>query len=149
MKTATDWLKRFYPREANGSEGSWAYAINHSIKKWSGLYSHILVKYGLRTPPEYRSVFESGGKIVLEMGSESCQLCKKSVEMVEDYIYFCQVCPLYLSRDNKTCWDGKESPWNIWTQSGNPKPMILALELARDWEKKNKFDEIDKTWSTR
>lgn len=47
-KTPADWLNKFYPESAaKAAKRSWFEALEHSIRKWSGLYPTTLKSHGI------------------------------------------------------------------------------------------------------
>lgn len=122
------WIAEFYPVPAHAvtANGSRTLsALAHSIRKWKGLRYANLAKYGLFKPP-------------IEVRGETCALCE---EFFNEIIVSCKGCPLFELRgvpcDEDMEYDvgpGAEgrSPFFHYHDTGDPEPMILALETAFD-----------------
>ena len=124
------WKEEFYnePAESVSAED----AVDHCIKKWTGLLKKNLKKhkaeqtasYSIKDEHQYEEVATSG----------DCALCH---HYQEDY---CEECPLYISRGNVKCFYRKEgedmSPYNAYCHAGDARPMVAALRRAKKFEQK-------------
>ncbi len=111
--TPSAWRRRFYPIPADQVVESKALA--HSIRKWDGL-------------AQFGNVAE------LDIDDSTCALCH---HYAESFTYGCDGCPLYESRGKFRCDHaiGKErkAPYTAWEDDQNAKPMVIALEKAKQY----------------
>lgn len=137
-----DWLLDYYPVPASKARTMTdREALDHSIRKWSGLSEEILNKYKL---------FHSGGDLYpypddnpggdaqesFGIDSDSCALCVKHLKQRDP----CSTCPLSIVRDGYSCestiredgvaWEA-QSPFHYFIVDGNPEPMLKLLRKAR------------------
>jgi len=114
------WKKEFYPVPASEVKDA-KEAIKHSLKKWKGLLPDALERHkitlNVTTLMSGRSEFEIGG--------ESCALCLISTR-IESLFGDCRKCPLFENLGHR-CDMADDRPWVIFQNTGNPKPMIAAL----------------------
>lgn len=125
MKT---WKEKFYPVEPSKSMTK-RKAVEHSLLKWRGLLSSNLEKHGLVVYGSY--IQEDGNSIEdLRIDDKSCALCVKY-----GYGSGCMICPLGKHLTHP-CDQGERSPYKVWRNSGDPKPMIKALRaVLKEMEK--------------
>jgi len=104
------------------------------LEKWIGLRPENLEKHGLKFKGKvviengksvFRKVVIENGKSVFRVDGSTCQLCR-------DNFRRCYNCPLYQSLGEKYCDDDDDSPYVIFIKTGNPEPMIGALEKIKD-----------------
>lgn len=128
MSLAT-WKEEFYSTPASEVDKSdEAALIAHSLRKWRGLTKENLEKHDVHFDDCH--IIESDYEEIFAVDSGSCSLChayyaKTEVESV------CEQCPLYKISGSR-CDRLKESPYNVFVDTGNPQPMIALLELAMD-----------------
>jgi hypothetical protein len=113
------WLKEFYPIAAEKT--SKATALNHCIRKWTGLLPENLKKHNLEQPP-------------IEVSCYTCALCAH-YESYDD----CYNCPLQEVHDWCRCdypsSIERMSPWKAYCEYRDPKPMLAWLLLAKHLKK--------------
>lgn len=132
------WKKEFYPTPANKTTKK--NAVAHSLRKWIGLLPENRKKHNMIFDPgsSYYDICEknkddSYSNNFFSIDDTSCALC-------HHYIYEdCKNCPLY-KVVGTACnnHENKKTPYEIYTETGNPKPMIAALKKAQLLEKKGK-----------
>ena len=71
---AKAWLKKYYPVPVIKCKKKDALA--HSIRKWEGLQSKVLVKYGLLIDYNGSFLYDEKGDLVIWIGGETCALCR-------------------------------------------------------------------------
>jgi hypothetical protein len=118
---AKAWRKKYYPIQA--SKCKKADALDHSILKWTGLQENVLKKYGLQLN-WLRDVVDELGVLVLEIGVNSCALCK---------FFFEKKCPLMPDGCNGGC-DGN---WARFIVYWDTVSMLKALKAAKKREAKS------------
>jgi hypothetical protein len=108
-------------------------AIAHSLQKWTGLLHENLEKHDCFIKSGW--VYGQSGQGHLEINGETCALClcyfgPGQEEHVE--------CPLYDVRrancDNTMDNEGL-SPWYMWRDEWDPRPMIALLQEALERQK--------------
>lgn len=95
-------------------------AIEHSIRKWTGLLPRNLQKHNVAVKNGL-VVNTNGCSGSIEISSKTCALCKRYNS--------CTKCPLYKSLGTY-CDNGAHSPYRKFTLGDDPKPMIKALKKA-------------------
>ena len=133
MKTYKDWLEKYYPVPADQVDKE--DALEHSIRKWSGLSPEILKEYQLyKSEYEIDSLFSKHSDLsdfYFEIDAGTCALCE--VFYTEDN--YCKECPLSIVRDDWPCdkkrYDEEIAPYIEFIDTGNPEPMFLWLLKAR------------------
>lgn len=114
------WKEEFYPIPAD--EVPLKRAVAHSLKKWRGLLPRNLKKHGLKEAP-------------IEFGmSSTCALCVNYTAHPASGD-MCDGCPLF--EIGHEC-QGQGSPYDQWATHDDPRPMIAALRVAKEWEKRRK-----------
>jgi hypothetical protein len=134
------WRRHCYPVPAHEAVGSVQEALEHGLRKWKGLRPEVLEQYGLKARnsvvirmQDYRPVFDVDGS--------SCALCKIFRRSVP---FPCSGCPILFypvigdsgrpSSVGLRC-DEYSSPYYTFLRTGDPGPMIRALEEALEREK--------------
>ena len=134
MKNAEQWLAAFYPVPACDTPKE--QAIEASLRKWRGLEPEVLEDYGLRKDWLFIDS-GTGTSHVLTIDGYTCALCEHYYDGDNE----CLSCPLALSRGGVACdhkhKGEKRAPYFHWSETGDPKPMIAALEAALVWEKEH------------
>ena len=129
------WKKKYYPIDAESV--SQADAVEHSIRKWVGLYKTNLRKCGIKT--RYGITLEDRKEIFV-VGIGTCALCHHYFSATEKE---CETCPLAIVRGNVSC-DTLNSeieaipPYQEFMRSGNVRPMLKWLRKAKQYEDKMK-----------
>lgn len=122
------WMAEFMPLDAY--DVSEADALEHSLRKWSGLLPDALSRHDVSLSGQ--DLREKDGGAALVIDEDSCALC---VHHRRDNVTrkFCQACPLLASNDGLPC-DSLLGPLNHYhefTNKGNPRPMINLLRSAQ------------------
>ncbi len=124
-KTPDDWLAKYYPVSASGCGKK--DALDHSILKWSGLHPHVLKIYGLKAVKGIGVVEIESDVFVLGITGSTCALCKFYASLV------CNRCPP-TKANGRNCESGgtkTNSPFFIWWDRSDPKPMLKWLRKAK------------------
>lgn len=122
------WKEEFYSRPLK--KFTKVQAIEHSLKKWTGLLPKNIQKHELFLQ-NFTSLRGSENSS-LNIDCESCALCIKYLKDWEDAeVSKCEVCPLYLTL-GRSCDDrtngGGDSPYSLFIDNQDPTPMIKALK---------------------
>lgn len=133
------WKQEFYPITAkSAARGSMIKAIEHSLLKWKGLSPSNIKKHGISLSMGLYWTYLEDDQGYLSITASSCALCEKYY----DGMVRCQKCPLYLVRDNTPCdrmMEGESvSPYGIFQDYGNPRPMVRFLKKALKWANETK-----------
>jgi len=131
------WKKEFYPVPASKVSGKKT-AIKHSLKKWQGLTEENLKKHGLIFTYDFddasiRETMVSSNLPGCSFGinSKTCALCQlyynNDGSDTDDKSDCCYKCPLYQSLGHR-CDGRSDRPYVVFLDSGDPVPMIKALE---------------------
>jgi len=118
MSIAT-WKKEFYGslKEASKSDVK---ALKHGIRKWTGLLPENLKKhYVWHELGEAR--IRDNSSILFSVSGVSCALC---IKYVTRGTRSHSDCPIF------KCDTEDDSPWVVWKNRGNPRPMIRVLKKA-------------------
>ena len=109
------WIAEFYPIPADKVPAE--DALDHSIRKWEGALAKNLEKHGLERPP-------------IGFYDDSCALCVHHIE------WCCLDCPLFIARGDVKCYEKrpheKLSPFALYDNEGNPRPMLAWLKKAKE-----------------
>ena len=100
---ANEWRDTYYPDSA--SHCSVAYALDHSILKWTGLQ---------------RDVIEKVGYYPIEITSRTCALCKWHSGNS------CVTCPIKVV-NGRSC----DREWRMWIDQEDPAPMLALLKETK------------------
>ena len=120
MSLAT-WKKEFYPVTASAAaKYSWLRAIDHSLRKWTGLLPKNLKKHGAHI--NAWGDIEDDTNAELTIDENSCSLCAKADVRGSKN---CARCPILINVGVK-CTDAFRE--FMYTQ--DPKPMIKLLETT-------------------
>lgn len=130
------WEKEYYPNDASSR---WARRnpIEHSLRKWRGLFPGKLKEHGCEMSYGYRVVDAATGD-TFYVWDDTCALCVRFLRPSGDVR--CLKCPLFMLR-GRSCDDGNKSPYSVFIDTENPAPMIRLLEKAlwiSNEEKKSK-----------
>jgi hypothetical protein len=135
------WKEEFYP-EAPTKRMTAISAIENSIRKWEGLTRANMDKHGLVKLFDESIIVEEEPKSRAKflVTASTCALCKKyynrKAYLNEEEDSACFMCPLYIIKGEQ-CDDKQSSPYIIWMDTGNPRPMISLLKRALKRELKN------------
>lgn len=119
------WKAEFYPVPADSDEAK-ADPIEHSLRKWRGLRADALERHGLTRGS---SVLTDSNKSVFSISGDTCALCEVHYRLPNSS-QNCLLCPLAIHLGRK-CDHGLKSPYQVNFRSGDPEPMIAALEAAQ------------------
>lgn len=166
----TSWKKEFYPIKA-GSKLATATeltAVDHCLTKWEGLREKNLVKHGL---PKKDTVYV--GELIgdleeagMEVDNTTCALCHRhkiagsESESPPSFHMRCSDCVLFDLRYGFECYRAitlgsgvipeERSPYGMFTQLGDPEPMIRLLKKAKKHlekvEKRSRRNPLLKVW---
>lgn len=133
------WKQEFYPITAQeAAKLSMLGAIEHSLRKWTGLTVENLRYHEMRYAGS--SIVDIPG-VEFPITDETCSLCQKYVSPVTAPLAPCAKCPLYLSRGMVPCVlrndDEISNPYYAFIYHRSPMPMIKALTLAKEWATQN------------
>lgn len=106
------WKQEFYPVPASEATSDVHTALDHSIRKWTGLLKKNLKKHGLTA--SWPRIWE--GRKSFPITTDTCALCHL-------YHDACDLCPL------GGC--GPFSAFCIWAEIGDARPMLTKLKQAR------------------
>lgn len=126
------WKKEFYPTEAADSRPGKS-AVTHSLRKWRGLLPANLKKHDLFHEADQYDISYEDECFTVDAGT--CALCFHYINdgydspKYDPAAGFCVDCPLNKLLGGR-CDVGSRSPFNVWVDTGDPKPMIKALEKA-------------------
>ena len=122
------WKQEFYPVPASEVENDQVAATEHSLRKWRGLTTENLTRHDLAcTPPEIYDANPGKTHDYFCFGEYTCALCRHYFKSPDDDTPTCVTCPLYETLQGHTCdYDGQ--PYSVWIRTGDPQPMITALE---------------------
>lgn len=126
------WKKEFYSTPA--ARVSKRNAVEHSIKKWTGLLKSNLKKHGVYVEGLYPPrVTGDDGNTGLLVDSGSCALCVHYFKHNQAGT-LCGDCPLYKALGNTCCDNGSDQPYTFFINNLNPKPMLVQLRRARKFD---------------
>jgi hypothetical protein len=136
MKTAEDWLAKYYPIPAGNVPK--AEAGKACLLKWQGCRRATLKQYGLCI--EFASVRDAGNSsLVLFLRDDTCAYCIHYRED-EPSCHACHACPLATVRKGVPCdkcgRNEKEPPWERAAYGGVVGPLIRWLEKAVAYEQR-------------
>lgn len=114
------WKKEFYPKDA-ATKMSTRDAIEHSLRKWTGLLKENLEKHNMTL--DGRDLVEKRtGLNMLTIDSGTCVLCHQFIMVDHD----CYNCPLYQSLGHKC--DATGAPYGKLFNGKGARPMVKALQ---------------------
>ena len=121
------WREEFYPVEPS-KKMTKRQAVEHSLKKWQGLSKGNLNKH--KVYKEYSYIKYENDDFRID--GFSCALCYKYLDYSLSSPDDCKKCPLFKTLGHPCDKDMNlnvvGSPYNIWRNTGNPRPMIKALK---------------------
>lgn len=126
------WKDEFYPVDAD--EVPESDALAHSLKKWRGMTDEHLVAHSVWANYTEGHLTDDGEDFdgdVFMILDETCALC---FHFQHGGKIRCEKCPLRVASGHPC--DFVEEPYSVWRSSGDPKPMIAALEAAAKLEAK-------------
>ena len=130
------WLAEFYDPAADMIfEPTELKAAEHALKKWIGIRPSNLERHNLAINKVFTIYDKTTFKEILVMSWKSCALCYWNLN--EYMSVSCDTCIIRKVSGND-CYDMAtlddeglvltETPWVIWTRTGDPEPMIDLLE---------------------
>ncbi len=123
------WKREFYGTPASPPSEHVAVAIQHSLTKWIGLRKENLERHGLKKFGVVITADEAIGP-EFSINGGTCALCVKYVS-TNNHEGDCGDCPLK-ELLGEPCdveqEDGNPGPYDHWSETGDPEPMIKALE---------------------
>ena len=127
------WKQEFYHGRVLDAARNVVAATEHSIIKWTGLSEANLKKHDLIKDPDYfnrDSIVnpKTSGRFVA--GADQCALCQYDLTHSP---HSCCACPL--TEVGALCRN-EDSPYQRWVRTGNNKPMLVALNRALEYVKK-------------
>lgn len=137
-KTLQDWINTYYPISASAAIGSDIEALDHSIRKWSGLGPDILKQHNVEQGGAIRGRYilltissPTEARQTFSVTDSSCALCKlddlrRSEDGDPDV---CANCPLVQCGEHECGADG--SPYSHWIDTGDNIPMLETLIRVR------------------
>ena len=134
------WKEEFYPVPVKDFLGTEYQAVEHSIRKWTGLRQVNLDRHGCKA--QFYASYQVGmrrytGVIDLAedffgIDSDSCALCAVHTSSASGYAN-CSDCILKeITGDGCGLGDNEKDGWNIWLETGSPDLMIQNLKIALD-----------------
>lgn len=137
-----EWKDRFYPVAAEHVPHNNKAAIEHAIRKWSGLDAQWLAVYGLKR--DGKVLFDDDLE-TFSVSADTCVLCQMYLTSPA-----CVCCPLsavrgepcdeitqaeyVLSQDDPTI----DHPYGHFLESGDTRPMLRLLYAALEREEGSK-----------
>jgi len=127
------WKEEFYPVDADcfSVDNPDIELVEHSLRKWRGLRDKNIKKHNVVHNIVVGEVYDKAeDEGYVQIGAESCALCTVYIDGVDNHDGHhesCCFCPLTDTRE-LPCDRGRGAPWLIYTNTGDPEPMIKALE---------------------
>lgn len=106
------WKKEFYKRPADRT--SKKFALQHSIRKWTGLLKKNLRKHNVSL--EYKLLIDDNDSSLC-INSRTCALCEHFLRP-----YSCPDCPI--------SWEECRSKYSTFRIKGSALPMLNLLKAA-------------------
>lgn len=117
------WKKEFYQIPAKNV--SLVNALDHAIRKWTGLLYKNRRKHGLvRT---YEIIYCQNELDEFAVDSTTCALCWHYLNKFSS----CSGCPLYKELGNMPCDMGAKSPYMAFVERGSATAMLKALQRCK------------------
>ena len=129
------WKAEFYPMDVESVPFDAVQATRHSLVKWTGLREANRVRHSVELRNHSILVDTDGSPAdddIMQIDSSSCALCQHFYDdhSNDDDADWCARCPLNITL-GMSCDDSDgrvPSPWDMWTNTQDPEPMIAALE---------------------
>lgn len=122
----SSWKNEFYQGRVSKAAASLNGALEHSIRKWTGLSAANLVKHGLiKDPMQQDMIVNPATGASFEVSADQCALCAYDSRVSN---WACDACPLKHVDARCAKFD---SPYTHWTETGDTKRMIAALKKAQ------------------
>ncbi len=118
------WKAEFYKGRVKHAARNAVSATEHSIVKWTGLSPENLKKHGLIQSDDM--LINEATQGMFQVGVSECALCEYDTDM-------CSMCPL--DAVGAGCSE-RNSPYHVWWQTGDNKPMMKALQKALKYAKR-------------
>jgi hypothetical protein len=123
------WTAQYYKRPAKAAATSPLDAVKHSLKKWKGLKAKNRREHDLVV--KNHKIYDGDGDS-LSIDGSTCALCVL-MKRENSFIPDCDNCPITKATGKACCGGDSDDPYNTWTFSGNPKPMIKVLKATRNY----------------
>jgi len=130
------WKEKYYPIPANQVEKK--DAVQHSLLKWEGLQSDVLIEYGLNRSAEIYQIEDFEGA-TFEVTADTCALCLLYYDEEKEHEgppkLMCEKCPIYEEQGcscTSPTGDGP-SQWGAWIR-GDARPMLEILQQVKERE---------------
>ncbi len=130
------WCEKYYPIKAEdvSKEG----AAAHALRKYVGTRAENLERFGLSWSSENELPRIGGvGDEIFTFGSRTCALCVKHFDLNES----CPACPLVTGGHGICRRRDSTNHYGVFCKTGNPEPMISALQAVVEAEAKPKVIE--------
>lgn len=127
------WLAEAYPVPAYELQhATKVEATEHSLRKWKHMTPKILEKHGLcvdHSGDLYELKSVDWSRESFRINTQTCALC---IKYYFDDPDTCGGCPLYdhLGQRCDRSSNDLTSPYHVWLDDHDPKPMIAALKAA-------------------
>lgn len=118
------WKKEFYPVSAQRTKK--ADALEHSILKWTGLLKKNLKRHGAFAD-DLGYIRDKDGR-EFWIGRKDCSLCKFFHSRYQNET--CVSCPIH-RLTGEDCDDKSGSPFQIWNNKRDARPMLSVLKKCR------------------
>ena len=123
--SSRSWEEEFYPLSA--SRVSEKDALDHSIRRCTGLLVENMDRHRLKIGSDHNLVSKSRFRFSwFPVQACSCALCLHHLDRIG-----CGRCPLV--RSGELCCNDKHSPWKAWRRTGDVRPLLAALNRAKEW----------------
>lgn len=140
-----EWKEEFYPCSAGRTSRN--EAIDHSLRKWTGLLPSNLEKHGCHAvdgcviPEHVKEVPWKETWSFFSPNMNNCSLCHHyydedtNYDDSGEYLNQCRDCPI-MKVTGKACderyeYGDETSEWNRWTMENNAVPMVKLLERVK------------------
>jgi len=131
------WINEFCPEDVyTAGKGTAGLALQHSIRKWTGLLEENLKKHGCTASFGIRLNIHDECDEWLPSEYIGCALCEWSWRQgAKDGDSICPPCPLYKARGGYDCNtarpDETESPWRHYRHTLDARPMLKWLHRTQ------------------
>lgn len=125
------WTKKHYVVSADEAATDDITAVEHSIAKWKGLRPQVLSKHGL-TVDHVGDLVSDDPDEEFSIDRSTCAMCVLDSKRARAC---CDSCS-YREVHGEICAGREDSPYDVWTETQDPEPMIKALKKVRKALKK-------------
>ena len=136
------WKEEFYPETAQkAAKVSELYAIEHSLRKWSGFEKEALNRHGLAYQRFSLRDADGDGEDLFTADRDTCALCARHPSADRGNRMFpmdCSACSLALSRGGVSCDEctSREADSPYRRSRNSPKRMLQVLRRAKEFVEK-------------